>query len=163
MGNFKIDNEFWTFKIYTKEAWGDWEQFVTYGDMGTCIELRRNASTCCILDIECIYMDNVHSEEIFRRPDIRACLEWLELREYDKAACFYNGDTKRRIPCIINVLRDEMALIFSPSDAEFYHIDGRVEYYYDEKFQLAYIKVVDLTEKEYNFLKSAGANGEYPH
>lgn len=31
--------------------------------------------------------------------------------------------------------------------------DGRVEYYSDENWNLMYIKVVDLTEEEYNYLK----------
>ena len=161
MGHFKIDNEFWVFEIQTDYCGKGYHCGLTYGGPNTCIEFRVDNDTANIFDIQCIYLGDILQETFFRIPDIRSNPE-LEKMKYPKC---YESDDEHKLPCIVNVTRDEMQLIFRGNsfDVYYYYADGRVEFYYDEDMKLLHIKVTDLTEEEYNFLKSGGANGEHFH
>ena len=62
--------------------------------------------------------------------------------------------TPTRLPCLVNIIRNELDIVLQGSvdDAYSYCKEGRVEYYYDKEDNLLYIKVVDLTEAEYEYL-----------
>lgn len=50
--------------------------------------------------------------------------------------------------------KKELDIIIDPKiTTHYYYIEGRVEYYYSDCWELLYIKVVDLTDDEYRFLK----------
>ena len=62
--------------------------------------------------------------------------------------------TPTRLPCLVNIIRNELDIVLQGSvdDAYAYCKEDRVEYYYDKEDNLLYIKVVDLTEAEYEYL-----------
>ena len=48
----------------------------------------------------------------------------------------------------------ELDIVIEPQiTTHYYYKEGRVEYYYSDDWELLYIKVVDLTDDEYTFLK----------
>ena len=161
MGYFKIDDEFCLFEIMPRYPASGNTYLITYGDRSTCIEFRISVDSSRIFDIQCIYLDSVLQEPSLRLPDIRSN---PEIKKAPFSVC-HEKDDSRRIPCLINLTRDEMDFIISAdsSAVTYCYADDRVEYYYDDDFKLLYFKVLALTEEEYTFLKSCGATGKHRH
>ena len=104
-----------------------------------------------LVSIDCYELEKIHELPIFL-PGIQECAE-------DGAGPIRGGkpyesglDDDFSFECILN--KDGFAIVFS-DDLEpcFYCKEGRVEYLYDEFMCLSYIKVVDLTDEEYAYLK----------
>ena len=105
-----------------------------------------------ILCVNCFEIESMYEipislpgSDLFEDPN-----EWL-----DGGKWYYNEEVYT-CACILN--RKEFAVIFcfdpeSVMDPMFYHKSGRVKFLYDDVQTLLYIKVTDLTEDEYAFLK----------
>ena len=148
MGFFAVHDADCVFRIETVRKCGRY-RCLPFGNSDTLIEMTLDRDHDWIIEIECFYLGGVFREPALKPPDRRSN---PELREYHTAVC-YEDPTKTRLPCMVNLTRDELALIFfSKCEPKFYVVHDRVEYYYSSEFDLLYIKVVDLTAEEFAFL-----------
>ena len=148
MGYFTVKDQDCVFRIVTGREYGR-SRCLPFGNPDTLIEMTLDRDTDKIIDIECIYLGGVFHEPALKLPDRRSN---PEVRAYHTACC-YEDTPRSRLPCMVNLTRDELTLIFSSDpEAKLCVADERVEYYYSDKFDLLYIKVVDLTAEEYAFL-----------
>ena len=121
----------------------------SFGDMDTLIEIRESCGM--IVDIECIYLSpTLHEPNLFL-PDYR-CNPELEETEFFNCPDY---EYEVRHPCVVNVVRDRMEMIFSEDldSITRYHVEGRVEYYCNDQGDVGLIRISDLSEQEYNFLR----------
>ena len=122
---------------------------LSYGDSDTLIEMTIEHSSARIITIECIYLGEVLHEPRLKLPDFRSN---PNLISYNEAVC-YDDFSRSQYPCMVNLIDDELNLIFSGTcEPKFYYVHDRVEYYYNKEFDLAYIKVGDLTADELAYL-----------
>ena len=122
---------------------------LSYGNSDTLIEMTTESSSARIIAIECIYLGEVLHEPRLKLPD---CRSNPNLNSYYEAVC-YDDRSHSRYPCVVNLIGDELTLIFSGTcEPSIYHVHDRVEYYYNKEFDLVYIKVVDLTADELAYL-----------
>ena len=122
---------------------------LSYGNSDTLIEMTVEPSSARIIAIECIYLGEVLHEPRLKLPDHRSN---PNLRSYNEAVC-YDDFSRSTYPCVVNLIGDELSLIFSSTcEPMFYYVHDRVEYYYNKDFDLVYIKVVDLTAGELAYL-----------
>lgn len=148
MGYFAINEHDCIFRIETDNKCVDYYSCFHFGNSDTLVEVTEEDGS--ILDIECIYLDRICSAPAFPFPDIRSKPELNRT--------FYiwtpSGEEGIRMPCRLHLTRQEFDIAFSRqvSNVESYYKDGRVEYYYGRSLNLLYIKVVDLTEEEFNYL-----------
>ena len=151
MGYFAIDVDDLIFRIKTNEPVMSSTSTIALGDANTCIEITTSTFTSIISDIECIYLGKVYSEPNLLLPDIRSN---PDLEDDYFPSCCNECEYGERLPCLVNIIRNELDIVLKGSvdDAYAYHKEGRVEYYYDKERALLYIKVVDLTEEEYEYL-----------
>lgn len=113
------------------------------------------AGTMRVLQMDC-EMRSILMESIFDLPDIRSDSDLEPLEDALFLSNWGSGEENSPSSFILNLhpWKRELELIFEADCyPAYYHADGNVEYYYDEHFHLGYIKVINLTEKEYNFLK----------
>lgn len=148
MGYFAINEHDCVFRIQTDSKCADYYSCFSFGNSDTLVEVTEEDG--CILDIECIYLDRIYSAPAFLFPDIRS--------KPELKPTFYiwspSGEEGIRMPCFLNVTCQEFDIVFSSQvgNVQTYYKDGRVEYYYGASLNLLYIKVVDLTEEEFNYL-----------
>lgn len=113
--------------------------------------------------IEC-FLERTIDYEIFLDSDLPDCrtMDEDDLPEYDIIGLSYEQHVDMRFKryfFTLNFTKKNEFLIWIYSIRSMREIpssyvkDGRVEYYYDENCNLMYIKVVDLTEQECNYLK----------
>lgn len=89
----------------------------------------------------------------FYFPDIR---DRDDLKPFDGAVLLghFGDDDYPGFLLILQSRKKELDIILDPQIApHYYYTEGRVEYYYSDCWRLLYIKVVDLTDDEYAFLK----------
>lgn len=145
MGYFTVKDPDFVFRIKRDIAYGR-SRCLRFGNPHTLIEMTLDWDTDKIVEIECLYLGGVFHEPALKLPDRRSN---PEIRAYHTACC-YEDTPKSRLPCMVNLTRDELALIFSSNcEPKFCVADERVEYYYSGEFDLLYIKVVDLTDDEF--------------
>jgi len=151
MGYFSVDVDDLLFKIETNQPAGGSTSTTTLGDADTCIEIQICPFTTIISNIECVYLGEVFSEPNLRLPDIRSHPD-LE-KEYFPS-CGNDCGFGERLPCLVNVVRSELDIVLkgSVNDVHSYYKEDRVEYYYNTDGDLLYIKVLDLTEREFMIL-----------
>jgi len=120
-----------------------------FGNIDTLIEIRESGGE--IINIECIYLEATLHEPSLFLPDYRYDPELEETK------FFYCPDYEyeKRHPCVVNVVQDRMEIIFGENldDISFYRVEGRVEYYCNDQFDVVLIRIADLTEEEYNILR----------
>ena len=150
---FAVNENDCVFRIETGRHSFDGSFFSTgigsFGDSDTLIEIRE--SERWIIDIECIYLNpTLHEPNLFL-PDYR------NDPDLEETLNFYCPDYEyeTRMPGLVNVVRDRMEIIFSEKLADVcrFHVEGRVEYYCDGENEIVMMRVSDLTEEEYNFLR----------
>ena len=151
MGYFVIDVDDLIFRIGTdhetvKYPWS-WEDF---GDNYTLMEVY-SSDDGHLLRIDCIFLGLVGNDPNLQLPD---CRNNPDLYHFPiLCLCPPDGEYGCLTPCSTNLTRQEFVIVFkdNPNSVVSYQKDGRVEYYssFDE---LEYIKVVDLTDEEYEFL-----------
>ena len=118
---------------------------LSYGNSDTQIEMTIEPDRYRIITIECIYLGEVLHEPRLKLPDRRSN---PNLSSFYKAVC-YDDFSRFKHPCAVNLIEDELCLIFSSTcEPAIYSVHDRVEYYYNKEFDLIYIKVVDLTPDE---------------
>ena len=151
MGYFAVNSDDLVFRIETDEPAEASTSTTTLGDADTCIEITMCCFTATIASIECVYLGKVYSEPNLWLPDFRSNPD-LE-RNYLPSCCNDCGYGER-LPCLVNVVRNELDIVLNGSitDVYSYYKEDRVEYYYNAEGDLIYIKVLDLTDEEYEFL-----------
>lgn len=117
------------------------------------IELTYILNSREIVYMACFALDQIY-ELPFSPPNSEKCLE-IDAEPVEKALWYKNED---EFPCVCTLSKDEFTIIVDPDsedlmDPFFFYKDGRVEYMYDDCMCLLYIKVVELTKREYEFLK----------
>lgn len=133
---FSIDTE------YSGESLG----CIKFGDKNNLLELSRYNDSNRISSIECIYANDILNEN-FILPDIR------NTQNLKKApfAVSYNKENGNN-SFILNFNKNELDIIFNKDlQVYYYYISDRIEYYYDDDFNLLFIKVNNLSEEEYNY------------
>ena len=152
MGYFAVDMNDLVFRIEIDEPAGS-TSTLTLGDADTCIEIQICPFTTIISNIEWVYLGKVYREPNLWLPDIRSNPD-LE-KEYFPS-CGNDCGFGERLPCLVNVVRSELDIVIKGTvdDVHSYYKEDRVEYYYNEDGDLLYFKVLDLTDKEYEFLSS---------
>ena len=122
-----------------------------YGNEDNSLEIVATNSSKCIQYIGCMYIDEVYSDSIIL-PGYKEC-EGIELAQYEYM--FHTSDRNDFVSDFTLNLNDrELDIVFSNNCYPcYYYLDDRLEYYFDEFKNLIYIKVVDLTEEEYNYFK----------
>ena len=151
LSRFAVNENDCVFRIETHRL-GLWDSGIAcFGDSNTLIEIRESGGT--IIDIECIYLEpTLHEPNLFL-PDYR---NDPDLQETEYFYCpEYEYEYETRHPCVVNVVRDKMEIIFSESldNICYYHVEGRVEYYCDNENDIVMMRVSDLTEDEYRALR----------
>lgn len=128
---------------------GDATRTVVFGDDANRLELNITLKDNFISSIDCIYLKDIMNEKI-SLLDIR---NTDTIGEFVEASSYYKQ--KDVSGFIVNFNRDELDIILSDSlTPTLYFADGRVEYYYDKNLDLIYIKIIDLSEDEYEYFKS---------
>ena len=146
---FAVSDNDCVFRIETGlHSFGGISSIASFGDSNTLIEIRESGGT--IIDIECIYLEpTLHEPNLFL-PDYR---NDPELKETERFYCPDHEYGVRHL-CLVNVVRDKMEIILGENldDICCYHLEGRVEYYCNERQEAMLIRISDLTEEEYRFL-----------
>ena len=90
--------------------------------------MTTESSSARIIAIECIYLGEVLHEPRLKLPD---CRSNPNLNSYYEAVC-YDDRSHSRYPCVVNLIGDELTLIFSGTcEPAIYYVHDRVEYYYN--------------------------------
>ena len=153
MGSFAINvDDDLIFRIKTDHETAQWPcTWENFGDDYTQMEVY-SSNDGHLLKIDCIYLGPVGDDPNLRLPDCRSDPDLL----YFPTKCIHppHGEYGCLTPCSTNLIRQEFVILFegNPDIVDYYHKDGRVEYYYSMVGDLQYIKVVDLTDEEYEFL-----------
>ena len=156
MGYFSINDPEYVFRIQTN--WNDYDRSeyyrytgyycLSFGSPNTLIEMTLDNFTNKIMEIECLYLG-----EVFHEPAVKSPYFGSKPRLIGDVPECYEDKTGYRLPCVVNLTRNELTLIFASNlEPKLYFADERAEYYYSDELDLLYIKVVDLTAEEYAFL-----------
>lgn len=152
LSRFAVNENDCVFRIETRRRGSGerWESGIgSFGDEDTLIEIRESGGA--ILDIECIYLNpTLHEPNLFL-PDYRSDPELGDPYIF----CCPDYEYGIRMPCVVNVVRDKMEIIFSENldDVSCCHVEGRVEYYCTSTSDVVFIRISDLTEEEYRVLR----------
>jgi hypothetical protein len=148
MSYFAVNEDDTIFRIQTDQVGkAPYSGFAVSGK-GTLVEFSTD-SWGRVTRIECIYMG-----EVLHEPTLAATLPDIRTdKRISRVACI-TCSFGEECGCVVNVIPRELNIIFSADldDIGNYFKDGRVEYYYNNEFELQYIKVLDLTDEEYAFL-----------
>ena len=143
--NFIIDHSDYVFRIICGDQTRPTNTLV-FGDSDNWLEVNTFNDSHEISSIDCMYTNNIVNEEYLlydytKIPDIK---------NYYSVCSYYEEDTAEDFT--INLHKDELDIMLNRFlDPSYYYVDGRIQYYYDDDLLLLYIKVVDLTEEEYNY------------
>lgn len=140
--NFLINHDDYAFRIYCNHV-AEMSNCLTLRGDGNYLNICHDMITGNIVYIEGTVIENILNEN-FNLPDFRD-IKNLELTT--GAFSFY---LKNEISSfMLNLDNNELNIILKNNiNPKHYFVDGRVEYYYDSKFNLIYVKVVNLTEEE---------------
>ena len=150
MGSFAINVDDLVFRIKTDHGTVRWgSTWTDFGDDYTQMEVY-SSDDGYLLKINCIYLGPVGNDPNLRLPDFRSDPDLYHL----PSICPPHGAYGCLTPCSTNLTRQEFVILFegNPDIVDSYHKDGRVEYYYSMVGDVQYIKVIDLTDEEYEFL-----------
>ena len=136
------------FSINT-EYTGDTLGCIKFGDKNNLLELSRFNDSNRISSIECIYANDILNE-YFILPDIR---NTRNLKKAPFAVSYHKENDNNGF--ILNFNKNELDIIFNKDlQVCYYYISDRIEYYYDDDFNLLFIKVNNLSEDEYNYFRN---------
>ena len=151
MGYFALnvdDDLMFRIKTDLEDRWLTW---VDFGDDDTLMEVHYSDEGH-LLRIDCIYLGPVGNDPNLRLSDCRSDPDLFQFPPTHIGGP--EGKYGCLTPCSKNLTRQEFVIIFgdNPDKVDHYQKDGRVEYYYSTVGYLQYIKVVDLTDEEYESL-----------
>lgn len=152
MSRFAVNQDDRIFRIEGERTCAPSYSIYSNGE-GDSIEVTYVLNHRYIESMDCFGLERIYELPI-SPPNSEECRE-TGAEPVDSAHWYGNEE---EFSCVCTLSKDEFTIIVDP-DAEdlmdpcFYHKDGRVEYMYNDFQQLMYIKVVDLTDDEYRFLK----------
>jgi hypothetical protein len=122
--------------------------YIAIGDDNNNLEITFDSSTLKIASIESSYVDNILNENLYL-PSYKE-----DKRISRCVAPTFSYDEEFPPTYVLNYNREELDILINDNlEPSYYYLDGRVEYYYDDEFNLTFVRVNSLKEEEYDFFE----------